>query len=95
LRTKRDPLHVALEHARKKFRVGDKVRVRSSGDVGIVAVRPTGDVCTVASTLGAIPPHLYGVEFETGVKAVHPLLLVLVEPADQEHSCLFGSGDAD
>lgn len=85
-RTGRDPLHVALERARKQFRVGDRVRVRPTGDVGIVAVRPIGDIRTVRSKPGALPPHLYGVEFETGVKAVHPLLLVLVEPADQDGS---------
>jgi hypothetical protein len=83
LRIRRDPLQVTLEHARRRFRVGDRVRVRPTGDVGIVVVRPIGDVCT-PSTPGALPPHLYGVEFETGVKAVHPLLLVLVETANEE-----------
>jgi hypothetical protein len=74
-----------LEHARRKFRVGDRVRVRSNGDVGVVVVRPTGDACTVASTPGAFPPqHLYGVVFQTGVKAIHPLLLVIVEPANKD-----------
>jgi hypothetical protein len=85
LRTRRDPLHVELERARKRFRVGDRVRVRSSGDVGVVVVRPSGDVFTVASTPGAFPPqHLYEVQFEAGTKVVHPLLLVLVEPADED-----------
>jgi len=58
--------------------------VRPTGDVGIVVVRPTGDVCSVASTPGDFPPHLYAVQFEAGIKAVHPLLLVLVEYADED-----------
>ena len=77
-RVKRDTHETTLERARKRFRVGDKVRVRPSGEVGIVASTPFEGT--------GLPAHLYGVGFDGGVvRGVHPLLLVMVVAADEDH----------
>jgi hypothetical protein len=64
-----------LEHARRKFHVGDRVREKHTGKVGIVACRPGEG--------NGIPCHLYGIRHDDGViRAVHPLLLLRVEAVD-------------
>jgi hypothetical protein len=75
-RARRDPLELTLERARRKFRVGDRVRDKHSGHIGVVASRPGEN--------GGYPAHLYVIKLQSGeVRPVHPLLLVLVEDADQ------------